>query len=446
MSQVPKQSLLRSKSFKGQVKIKNGVLPESPGVYLMCDKDAKILYVGKATSLKRRVESYFTHPHDARIEAMVGQIAKIDYRETANAVEALILEAELIKKYQPPFNIREKDGKSFLYVQITKDKFPRVLIIREKGILAKGTNFGPFTSSSSLREALKIIRRIFPYSVHPESRPHSAEAPRGKPCFDYQIGLCPGTCAGLISKADYAKNISNIKLFFKGEKKKILRNLEAEMKKASRNLEFEKAEKIKRQVFAINHINDVALIHDDTNTLLRWEAMGGQARMDTNDTNNTKPKNRNTRIEGYDISNISGTSAVGVMVVFEDGEPKKSDYRKFKIKTIEGANPARATGGDTGMLKEVLRRRLNHDQWPLPVCFLIDGGKGQVNAVKEVLAEYGYEIPVVGIAKGPERKRNDFIGAIPKNVLPITLIRLRDEAHRFAISYHKKIRNVQSFK
>ena len=132
------------------------------------------------------------------------------------------------------------------------------------------------------------------------------------------------------------------------------------------------------------------------------------------------------------------------MVVFQNNRRAPGFYRKFKIKTIEGANPARATGGDTGMLKEVLRRRLNHDDWLLPICFLIDGGKGQVSSVKEVLAEFGYEIPIVGIAKGAKRKRNDFIGVIPKNIEPITLIRLRDEAHRFAIGYHKSLREKTS--
>lgn len=404
MSRIPKNIL-----------IKNGILPETSGVYLMRGSNDEVLYVGKAVNLRRRAESYFIRPSSERIEKMVSLIARIDYQETDTAIEALILEAEIIKKILPPYNVREKDDKSFLYVQTTKDKFPRVAMVRQKGISSKGTNFGPFTSSSSLREALKIIRRIFPYSIHPNG------AKLSRPCFDYQVGLCPGVCMNLISKTDYAKNISNIKLFFKGEKKKILKNLEKEMFVASKRLDFERARKIKRQVFALRHINDVALISES----------------EPHTTRHIPHTDSNSRLEGYDISNISGTSAVGVMVVFEGGNSKKSDYRKFKIKTIEGSN-------DTGMLKEVLRRRLNHNEWPLPICFLIDGGKGQVNAGKEVLAEYGYEIPVVGIAKGVERKRNDFIGAIPKNVLPITLISLRDEAHRFAVGYHKLMRDKHS--
>ena len=391
------------------IKIKNRILPDIPGVYLMKDARGKILYIGKAGNLRRRVESYFSRPHDSRIQKLVSEIRKIDYRKTDTALEALILEAELIKKFSPPFNVREKDDKSFLYVEIINDTFPRVLLVRGKDF-AKGRRFGPFTSGSSIREALKIIRRIFPFSTHEPGRTKSFT----RPCLDYEIGLCPGTCAGEMNRGDYLKNIKNLILFFGGKKKKIIQSLSREMQSASKKLDFERAEKLKRQVFALEHIRDIAFITED------------EVRV---------PKRiRPFRIEGYDISNISGTSAVGSMVVFIDGKPEKDEYRKFRIRTISGSN-------DTGMIKEILRRRLGNP-WQLPDLVLVDGGAGQIHAVKAVFLEFRLKIPVIGIVKGPKRKRNDILGIIPKNVNRRTLIQVRDEAHRFAIGYHRKLRSA----
>ena len=189
--------------------------PETPGVYLMKDAEGRILYVGKAGNLRRRVSSYFERPHDVRIQTLVARIATIDHRDTDTAIEALILEAELIRKFSPPFNVKEKDDKSFLYIEITKEKFPRVLLVRGRDVAGEGKRFGPFTSASSVREALKILRKIFPWSTHekvcnPNQRIHpnatnkknirsirinsdsSDWACRKRPCFDYEIGLCPG--------------------------------------------------------------------------------------------------------------------------------------------------------------------------------------------------------------------------------------------------------------
>lgn len=396
-----------------EISVKHGILPDSPGVYFMKGAQGRLLYVGKAGSLKRRVSSYFLRPHDSRIQKMVSEIRAIDYEETDTALEALILESRLIKKFQPPFNVKEKSDKSFLYVEITKDKFPRVILVRGKD-LARGTYFGPFTSASSIREALRIIRKIFPWSIHPAEKIGTYK----RPCFDYEVGLCPGTCIGAVNRAEYLKNIRNIKLFFDGKKRQIVVSLKKEMKAASAALEFERAEKLQRRIFALQHIRDVALIGDSQISVPEEEG---------------KPK---VRIEGYDISNISGTSAVGSMVVFENGAPNKSEYRKFKIRTFDASN-------DVGMMREVLRRRFQNS-WPLPQAILIDGGAPQVNVAHKVLAEFSLQIPIIGIAKGPERKKNEFIGAIPVGITPITLIRVRDEAHRFAISYHKKLRSVKS--
>lgn len=428
-------------------------LPESPGVYLFEDGKGGVLYVGKAGNLRRRVSSYFARPHDARIQKLVSGIKKIDYKRTDTALEALILEAELIKKYKPPFNVREKDDKSFLYVEITREKFPRVLLVRSRDLgIGNGLapslkerhsstasararrrsalfSAGPFTSASNIREALRILRRIFPWSTHPSTEFRTGDKRRGlyperpvvsgiepsrRACFDYELGLCPGTCVGAISRPDYMKNIKNLSLFFAGKKWRILKNLEKEMAAASKNLEFEKAAKLRRQLFALQHIRDIALISEEPFLDSKFYILNS------------------LRIEGYDISNISGTSAVGSMVVFRGGEPDKNEYRKFRIRTITQSD-------DVGMLREVLTRRFKND-WPLPDLILVDGGKAQVNAARRVAEGFGLRIPVVGIAKGAARKKNDFVGKIPAGVDKKTLIRVRNEAHRFAISYHKKLR------
>ncbi|MGC9603292.1 MAG: GIY-YIG nuclease family protein [Minisyncoccia bacterium] len=379
-------------------------LPDTPGVYIFRNGAGKILYIGKAGNLKRRVSSYFLRPHDYRIQKLVSEIKKIECKKTDTAIEALILEAELIKKHQPQYNIREKDDTSFLFVEIVNEMFPRVLLVRGKD-KPKGKRYGPFTSSAQAREALKIIRRIFPFSTH-----ETGKLLR-RPCFDYQLGLCPGTCIGNFSRTEYLKNIKNLELFFEGKKKKIIQNLKKEMAAASRGMEYEKADKFKRQLFALQHIQDVAFI---------------------NEPGIQNAKIGEHRIEGYDISNISGISAVGSMVVFKNGKPDKNEYRKFKIKTIFKSD-------DTGMLKEILVRRFRND-WPKPELILIDGGRGQVNAAKEVLNKLALRIPIVGLAKGPERKKNELIGKIPVFTDLKTLIRIRDEAHRFAVSYHKMVR------
>ncbi len=389
-------------------------LPQTPGVYIMKNAKGKILYIGKAANLKRRVSSYFQKVHDYRIEKLVKQVRKIDYKKTDTSLEALILESEFIKKHQPPFNVLEKDDKSFLYAEITREKFPRVLSVRGKDKNVHGEYYGPFTSGSALREGLKIIRRIFPYSTHRSDQKLS------KPCFDYQIGLCPGICVGRVSEREYQRTIENIRFFFTGKKRQILKSLEKEMRQESKNLEFEKAEKIRRQIFALKHIQDIAFISE-------------------NDVIDHKSLVANHRIEGYDISNISGTFAVGSMVVFKNNKPDRTQYRKFKIYTVKGPD-------DTGMIKEVFARRVKHQEWPLPDLILIDGGSGQVNAVKSVLHGAGLKIPIVGIAKGPKRKKNDLIYAKLSGsgrkitVDKKTLIQIRDEAHRFAVEYHKKIR------
>ncbi len=414
------------------IKEKIKKFPKTPGVYLMKDAAGKIIYIGKATSLRDRVKSYFDRPHDRRLENLVAEIAKIDFQKTPTVIEALILEANLIKKYLPKYNIKEKDDRSFLYVVFTREKFPRIILLRglelarmspaeKKKQIAK--LFGPYTSASSLRAALDILRRrIFPFrdcTVMPK-----------RPCLYYNLKQCSAPCADLISQKDYRRLIRNLILFFEGKKEKIIKNLKKEMATASRQENFEEAAQLRNQIFSLEHIQDVAVIKSDE-AKNRIEKFG---------------INIFGRIEGYDISNTSGTSATGSMVVFENGKQNKNEYRKFRIKTL-------TTPNDVGMMKEVMTRRLKHTtDWPLPDLILVDGGWGQINAVREILTERKIKIPILGIAKGFDRKQDRLI-ADPKNPELIRiaelhkdiLLKVRDEAHRFAIGYHKTLRRKKLF-
>lgn len=424
-----------------EIKIKNQSLPDSPGVYFFYNKVGFLLYVGKATSLKKRVGSYFTKAHDRRIAEMVEQIVRIDYIETPTVIEALVLEANQIKARRPKYNILERDDKSFLYLTITNENFPRPILYRGLELERFGVNpfsqelspkakkqflavFGPYTSSAALRKALDLVRKIIPWS---DCQPPAITG-KTKACFNVHIGRCPGVCSGAISKQDYRKIIKQLVLFFEGKKLRLVSQMKKDMTKSSKENKFEEAAKLRNKIFALEHIQDVAVISREDYDLPL-----------------TKIKTEGTdvmgRIEAYDISNISGTSSVGSMVVFEEGQPIKKLYRKFKIKTIKGTN-------DVAMLEEVLRRRLKHTEWPLPEVFIIDGGEGQINRVARVLYEAGVKTPLIGIAKGFNRKQDRLVfdnnnrelarlAVVGKEIFQ----QARDEAHRFAVKYHRLVRS-----
>jgi len=398
-----------------QTQFKN--LPQKPGVYIFRDKEKKILYIGKATSLRNRVGSYFSGAHNYRIEKMILQIKEIRIKETDTVLEALILEANLIKKHQPRYNIKEKDDKSFSYFVITKEEFPRVLILRKTEVetrqcLVSIKIYGPYTSKKQMQIALKIIRKIFPF--------HSLRQKTEKGCLDFQIGLCPGPYAGKINKKDYRKNIRGVRMILEGKKKGLLTKMEKEMKDCSLRREFEKAGEMRNKIFALRHIQDIALLSKE-------ELVADD-------------KLKNIRIEAYDISNISGADAVGAMIVFKNKKPEKSGYRKFKIKTVQGIN-------DIAMMREVLARRFRNN-WPKPNLIFIDGGKGHLAMAKKLLDNLGLKIPIVAVAKGSTRKKLDLYfanccrDAINRRLYDDENLigQVMDEAHRFAISYHRKLR------
>ena len=395
---------------------KKNEFPETPGVYFFLDEQDQLLYIGKATSLRDRVRSYFIQDiietRGPKIRLMLERIASIGYMRTDSVLEALILESNLIKAEQPPYNTDAKDNKSFNHVVITKETFPRVLIVRGRDIEQKKFTdpvkyiFGPFPAGGALRDALKIVRRLFPYRDRclPES---------GKPCFSAQIGLCPGVCAGVLSAKEYGRTINHIRLFFEGHKSDVVKQLEREMKVCAKERRFEQAGAIKKTLFGLHHIQDMALIKDDL-----------------------REKHAH-RIEAYDVAHLSGTASVGVMVVVEESRPNKNEYRQFKLRGKHGGN-------DLSALEEILTRRLKHKEWTLPELIVVDGAHLQFERAEQVLREMEITIPIVGVVKDVHHKADRLIG-------PVALIErfekeillANTEAHRFAITFHRKRREKE---
>lgn len=414
------------------IKIKKKELPPRPGVYFMKDAQGKLLYIGKAMSLRTRVTSYFTRPADARIAKMVSKIRKIDYEETPTSVEALVLEAKFIKKHQPPYNVMEKDDKSFVHLAFTRDAYPQPVLIRGHELVRMPKRqflkvFGPFKSAGSVRAALDALRKAFPWTT---CRPG-----RKRPCFYRHLKMCPGVCTGDVTPEEYRKTIDRLIGFFEGKRSAVVKEMHKAMQVAAKAHRFEVAADLRDRLYALEHIRDVAVMKKEDAALDQLVDIYG-------------------RIEGYDISNIGGQDAVGSMVVFKDGEPRKTSYRKFTIKTIKGAN-------DTAMLEEVLRRRFARSmsrekgkrKWPLPDLIMVDGGKGQLNVAKRVLGDHGLKIPLVGIAKGFDRKQDELVydkgdyelSRLVRAFKPL-LQKVRDEAHRFAVSFHRQKRKQRFLK
>ena len=429
--------------------IKNNALPDNPGVYFYYDAVGTLLYIGKATSLKKRVGSYFTKAHDARIGELVHRIARIEYIEVPTVIEALVLEANQIRTHQPPYNVLQRDDKSFLYLCITNEDFPKPVLLRgldlermdirpfSKVLSPKARQkfiavFGPYTSGRSLRTALDLIRKTIPWST--------CGGVLARPCFDAQIGKCPGVCTGAISKRQYGAIIRQLVMFFSGDKDKLLRTLRREMSRAANAKKFEEAASLRNRVFALEHIQDVSLITKDDEVKSEKEKVKSGTRQFID---------IDGRVEAYDIAHTSGTSNVASMVVFENAKPMKSAYRKFKIKSFEGSN-------DVCAMEEVMRRRLQRavtsaNTWPLPELMIIDGGELQVQRVQDVLDEFGLRVPIVGIAKGFDRKQDRLV--FDESNVELTRVvtsfkevlqYARDEAHRFAGSYHRVLRSKRS--
>jgi excinuclease ABC subunit C len=539
-------------------------LPATPGVYLFKDAEGNIIYVGKASSLRHRVGSYFGSGQKLtpKIRRMVSQIGDLEYFVTASEQEALILELNLIKQHHPRYNVSLKDDKTFPYLKIDLgEDWPRVHITR-KLVANGGRYFGPFASAKSIKQTLKLLKGIFPFRSC--TRQITGSDPR--PCLEYDLGHCLAPCIGRTNRAEYDEVIKQLILFLEGKQEKVVKQLEDSMNKAAEKMDFERAARLRDQIQAVEavvegqriaaktrgeqdviafvsdrdrayvqvffirngkligresfvlqgtryeapsqimssfiqqfyasapHIPPLLLLQhpvEDRDTLQQWLSAkrGSAVKIQVPQRGSKKqlvdivsqnaqqgleqlkikqlasPKTLSAalkeiqkelnlphppeRIEGYDISDIQGMAAVGSLVVFDKGRPKPAHYRRFKIKTISSAD-------DYAMLAEVLKRRFKRAEaatgsWALkPNLVLIDGGKGQLNAAVAAMKEMGAgNIPAAGLAK--ENEELFIPGRARPIVLPPSspglqlLQRLRDEAHRFALGYHHRVRRKQTF-
>ena len=401
-------------------------LPDVPGVYLF-RQGRKVLYVGKATSLRDRVRSYFDDDLIAtrgpRILDMVTKADRVVHEPTPTILEALVREAVLIKKYLPHANVDGKDDKTFLYVVITQEDIPRVLTVRGKDINFKTRTsqgvvlraiYGPFPSGAQLREGLRLIRRIFPFFDTPKPVGTKGKHQAAKIEFNTQINQYPRA----YDAKEYRRTIRNVMLFLSGKGKQLRTTLEKEMHTAALEERFEDAAEARRELFALNHIQDISLIKDE-NRYPKDYAIA---------------QNRGYRIEAYDTAHLAGTNAIGVMTVLQGGVPNKQEYRTFRIRGVQKSD-------DIASLKEILSRRLTHVEWPLPKVIVVDGGKTQKNAAESVLAEAGIGIPVVAVVKDERHRPREVIGARRACITEADAVLANAEAHRFSLARHRGARS-----
>lgn len=537
----------KRKSLKDKLK----VLPSKPGIYLFKNSQGSVLYIGKARSLKDRVKSYFQATAEAKVKNILAETADLDFILTDSAKEASFLENNLIRRYQPKFNLRLKDDKSFPYLKLTlQEKFPGIYLTRR--VEEDGAKyFGPFSPAHQARKTIHLLNKYFGLRSCEEQVPGK----RKRPCLEYDLNLCAAPCVGYITEANYRQRVDSALLFLEGKTERLLVSLRQKMKEAADNQEFEQAaqwrdliwtiEEIKRKpklisvaledkdIFGFSRKGEKAAVYvfqmrkgrviDSASIFLFKKASIADSKILADqiidfyrekedipqkillpfapqaqnklleEISKLSPRkinfilpqrgknkklvelaNKNAqiiikrkfeekplleevrdvlglekrpkRIEGFDISNIGGQESVGSLVVFENGHPQKNDYRKYKIKTVAGPN-------DIASLEEVLRRRysrLIQKKQPLPDLILIDGGKGQLNAASRVLKEFGLEkLPVISIAKKEEiiftsSQKQGLKLERTSRVLKL-IQSIRDEAHRFAISFHRLRRRKKSF-
>jgi excinuclease ABC subunit C len=399
-------------------KIKN--LPLSPGVYLMKDASARVIYIGKAVSLKKRVSSYFDKKAGSyKNDLLVSNIRDVDYIPTSSEEEALLLEAALVREKQPKYNILLKDDKRYPLLKLTlNEEFPRLITARRK-LDDNAMYFGPYTNAKLLRNALAICRRIFPLRI--------CKSVHESACLNYHIGKCFAPCIKKTDKQGYRQVVEDVVTFLKGKKRELIKSLTVRMNKASADKDFEKAARLRDQIQALAMITAVRPSIKTTEiSVLELQGLLGMK----------KPP---MRIEAFDISNLSGREAVGSMVSFFNARPDKSNYRKFKIKYVFDVD-------DYKMIEEVVTRRYKrilNDNEPMPDLIIIDGGRGHVSAAKNVLSVLNLDsVPLVGIAKKEERVfSSEREIRFDKDSKALQLImRVRDEAHRFAQAYHHILR------
>lgn len=406
--------------FKIISKNKISILPKTAGVYSFYSRE-KLFYIGKALNIRDRVKNHFSQP-SYRDNLFINKVDKIGFFGTNSEIEALILEANLIKKYQPKYNAMWRDDKNYFYValryaqgKLNKEKLPYIFITHQKND-SETMYIGPFIEGTALKKVLRFLRRVFPYYTakkHPKTK-----------CTYCHLDLCPGPNPDL---NEYKKNIKKLILILQGKRKLVLNSLGREMKQLSKENKFEEAGKTRNIIYNLQQVMSHTHVINAENpttipSLKILQKILGLEKI--------------SRIECYDVSNIQGKQATGSMVVFTNGLSDKSQYRKFRIK-IEGEP------NDIAMLKEVLQRRFLHKEWKYPDVILIDGGKAQLNAA--IKTRKTKSIKIMAIAKGNNelyiegRKNPVLLKTLPREIFNL-ILQLRDEAHRFAIAYHKKLR------
>ena len=404
-------------------------LPDVPGVYLFTQgkgRSKKILYVGKATSLRDRTRSYFDDDLIAtrgpRIVDMVTVSDGISYETAPTVLEALVREAALIREHRPKANVEGKDDKTFLYAVITDEEVPRVLAIRGSDLDFKKKCWntvpkvklraihGPFPSGYQLREALRLIRRIFPFYDTQRPVGEGSRFTEGKVEFNRQIGQYPRD----LDRAGYLRSIRNVSMFLSGRVKTLRTELTKQMNQAAKSERFEDAALARKQLFALDHVQDISLIREDR-----------------------KEELDEPRIEAYDTAHLSGTNAIGVMVVIENGLPQKKEYRTFRIRGYGG----KSQNDDIASLKEILSRRFGHAEWQYPKAIVVDGGKTHKKAAEEVLKALGIGIPVIAVVKDEKHRPREIIGSLRAGIPDASVVLANSEAHRFSITLHRKARS-----
>ncbi|MDF2571366.1 MAG: uvrC [Sporomusa sp.] len=542
-------------SVSPEIEEKLTLLPDKPGVYLMKDDKGRIIYVGKAINLKNRVRSYFqsSRNHSPKVVALVARIADLEYIITASEIEALILECNLIKKHRPKYNISLRDDKTYPYIKVTNEDFPRVYATRK--VLKDGARyFGPYTSAGAVHETLRLLKTLFPLRSC-----RNLDAKR--PCLEHHIKRCLAPCAGKIDKETYGQMIKAVGLFLEGRSDAVAKNLKRLMAEAAEELEFEQAARLRDQLVAVEKIMEkqnivtgsgdqdaiglarsaagtcaqvffirsgkmvgrdhfmltggeheldqdileafvkqyysqaafipreilLPLELEEQHLLADWlsSIKGGRVQVETpkrgtkKDLLNMAAGNAATvlqeqatrleadagktagaaaelgqylglpvapeRIECFDISHIQGSETVASMVVFEGGQPNKNEYRRYKLKTVEGKPD------DFKSMQEVVGRRYRDaiDKGPIPDLIIIDGGKGQLSSALSIIRAAGLgDVTVVGLAKEFEHIFREGISEpliLPRHSQALYLVqRIRDEAHRFAITYHRKLRSKRN--
>ncbi len=416
------------------VEEKLNLLPETPGVYIMKDVEGNIIYVGKSINLKSRVSQYFHHSdHPPKTRAMVKNVADFEIINVNTEIEALILECNLIKKYRPRYNVSLKDDKMYPYVKITNENYPRLCITR-RPIDDGSKYFGPYTNVGAMQQSLKLIRKIFPL--------RTCKNFHKRPCLEFHIKRCTAPCTNNVDIEKYLEMVESVELFLDGQTHELEKKLSEKMNAAAENLDFENAAHFRDLIVSVKKLSEMQIIlnanseiEENFNVNYMNDVYDLQSRLNLN----TLPR----RMECFDISHIQGAETVASMVVFQDGKPEKSSYRRFKLQTTEGKPD------DFLSMQEVVLRRYEKLE-NLPDLVVIDGGIGQLNSALKIIRPLS-DVPVIGLAKQFELVFIENLNVpikLPLDSSALKLLqRIRDEAHRFAINYHRKLRrkrNLQS--